>query len=289
VRVAPELRFLLAPRRRPEAGRLPVPTDGTSSAVHLLESIGIPRTEIGPVSIDDRPASRTEIPGAGQVMAVAPIRRPQRGAQQGFLLDVGLGGLARALRLLGLDAEYSNDAADRQLVARAALTGRVLLTQDRGLLRRRELPRGALVRGSGTNDQLADVLTRFAPDLCPWSRCPRCNGALAAAEKQDVAGRLEPGTRRSYQRFSTCTGCGHVYWRGAHEAALSRRIAWSHALVARARAMSPQHEEDRAQAEHEHAATSEQDQPRGGREDTVRNDARRDPLPPQRPDEHGQP
>src|SRR5216684_730519 len=94
--------------------------------------------------------------------------------------------------------------------------GGVLLTQDRGLLRRRKLWLGAYVRGARPDEQFADVLDRFAPPLAPWTGCTACNGLLAAARKADVEALLRPGTRRSYQAFSRCAGCGRVYWRGAH-------------------------------------------------------------------------
>jgi uncharacterized protein len=136
----------------------------------------------------------------------------------GFLLDVGLGALARRLRLLGLDAAWRNDADDPFLVAQAVEEDRVLLTQDRGLLMRRALPHGALVRGSDPDDQLADVLDRFTVAPAPLTRCTVCNGLLAAVPKDAVAHLLEPGTRRTVAEFSRCTRCGRVYWRGAHAA-----------------------------------------------------------------------
>jgi uncharacterized protein with PIN domain len=103
----------------------------------------------------------------------------------------------------------------------------VLLTQDRRLLMRRALPHGALVRGSDPDDQLDDGLDRFVTNLAPLTRCTACNGALVPVPKTEVAGQLEPGTRRSFDDFSRCARCGRVYWRGAH----ARRID---ALVARA-------------------------------------------------------
>jgi uncharacterized protein with PIN domain len=154
----------------------------------------------------------------------------------GFLLDVGLGGLARRLRLLGLDVAYwpetaPADADDGELVARALAEDRAVLTQDRGLLMRRALRRGALVRGAGTDAQLADVLDRFAPALAPLSRCTACGGPLAAVAKDDVADLLPAGTRRTYDEFARCRACGRVYWRGAH----ARRIeAMVTATLARA-------------------------------------------------------
>ena len=100
-----------------------------------------------------------------------------------------------------------------------------MLTQDRGLLRRRALPAGAYVRGSRVDDQLLDVLDRFDPPLVPWSRCLTCNGVLEPVRKQQVAHLLEHGTRRSYDRFSRCPACGRIYWRGAHARRLETIVA----------------------------------------------------------------
>ena len=150
-----------------------------------------------------------------------------------FLLDVHLGGLARRLRVLGLDAAYDPDAEDPVLARWAAEEERVLLTQDRGLLCRRAVRAGALVRGSGTAAQLDDVLDRFAPPLTPWTRCTSCGGLLQRVSPQEIAAQLKPGTRRSYQHFALCTDCGQVYWRGAHRAGLEQVVARAEEVVRR--------------------------------------------------------
>ncbi len=46
------------------------------------------------------------------------MARPQPVPAGGLLLDVGLGTPARRLRLLGLDAAWSDDAEDADLAAR---------------------------------------------------------------------------------------------------------------------------------------------------------------------------
>ncbi len=151
------------------------------------------------------------------------VARPQQipGAPLRFLLDVHLGTLARRLRLLGVDAAYTNeDPGDAALAAHSAKERRVLLSRDRGLLRRREIWAGAYVYSDRPEDQLDDVLRRFAPALAPWTRCTACNGALTDADKDSVQERLEGGTQRTYDVFAQCTSCGRVYWRGAHHARL---------------------------------------------------------------------
>ncbi len=222
VMVAAELRFFLRPGRR--GGPVRVALDGTSSLGHVVESLGVPLTEAGRLLVGGKPSGPGYRPGDGDVVTVEPRRRPEPLAPARFVLDVHLGTLARRLRLVGLDAAYDNDAADDALIEQANAGQRVLLTQDRGLLRRRKLWRGAYVRGARPDQQLADVLDRFAPPLAPWTRCPACNGPLSPAAKADVESLLQPGTRRTYQAFSRCADCARVYWRGAHSKHLGQII-----------------------------------------------------------------
>ncbi|AQU67142.1 Mut7-C RNAse domain-containing protein [Streptomyces niveus] len=213
--------FVPAGRR---GGRTAVTTDGSSTLGHVVESLGVPLTEAGQLLVDGSPVDRSHIPSAGESVEVRAVARPQRvpGAPLRFLLDVHLGTLARRLRLLGVDAAYeSEDIGDPALAALSAKERRVMLSRDRGLLRRREIWAGAYIYSDRTDDQLRDVLGRFAPVLAPWTRCTACNGPLGAADKDSVEGLLEQGTQRTYDVFAQCTACGRVYWRGAHHARLA--------------------------------------------------------------------
>jgi uncharacterized protein with PIN domain len=234
VRTDPALWPFLARERR--RARATVPWDGDATLGHVVQSLGIPLTEIGGLRLDGRPAAPQERPVPGAELAILPVDRPQEvpGAT-GFLLDVGLGTLARRLRVLGIDAAYRNDAADAELVRDGAAQHRIVLTQDRGLLMRRALWAGGHVRGDRPDDQLADVLDRFAPPLAPSTRCTACNGELAPVAAEDVADRLEAGTRRTYAEFARCRSCGRVYWHGAHGRALERIVGAARAVLARRR------------------------------------------------------
>jgi uncharacterized protein len=215
VAVPPPLRFLLPGRDR-SRGRRRLPLDPDATVGHLVQAAGVPLTEVGELRLDGVPTAPHARTAPGSTIEVTEAPRPEPVPPGGFLLDVGLGALARRLRLLGLDVVWSNDADDPSLVARAAAEDRVLLTQDRRLLMRRALPRGALVRGIRPDEQLADVLDRFAPEVAPLTRCTACGGVLAPVRKEDVAHLLEPGTRRSYERFVRCASCSRIYWHGAH-------------------------------------------------------------------------
>jgi uncharacterized protein with PIN domain len=232
VRVDAELQFLLAPQRR---GRpVPVPLDPTATLGHVVESLGVPLTEVGALLLDGEPVGSSRRADRAAELAVHPVRRPQTAPTEPprFLLDVHLGSLARRLRLLGLDAGYRNDTDDDELVRWAGAEQRVLLTQDRGLLRRRAVGQGAFVRGAGVEQQTRDVLDRFAPRLAPWTRCSVCGGVLRLVDRVDVEHLLQPGTRRSYAEFAQCTGCGRPYWRGAHSRRLEAAVARAQQVVA---------------------------------------------------------
>ncbi|MGW4598343.1 Mut7-C RNAse domain-containing protein [Streptomyces sp. NPDC004457] len=227
VEFAPELGLFV--QRTP---RRTVVTDGVSSVGHLVESLGVPLTEVGALVVDGREVPPSHVPQPAERLVVRPVERPQRvpGAPLRFLLDVHLGTLARRLRLLGVDTAYeSTDIGDPALAARSAAEKRVMLSRDRGLLRRRELWAGAFVYSTRPDDQLHDVLDRFAPDLSPWTRCTACNGLLRQATKDEVAAQLKDGTQRSYDVFAQCTACGRAYWKGAHhdrlEAVVERALS----------------------------------------------------------------
>lgn len=232
--VDPALQLFLPAGRRRE--RVEVAWDGTSSLGHVVESAGIPLTEVGLLEVSQAPASGTqrgvrgvvppEQPRSEDEVHVGPVPRPQRPEDWpgGFVLDIHLGALARRMRLLGLDTAWPEEAGDPALVERAGAERRVLLTQDRGLLKRRALWAGAYVRGSDPDDQLDDVLDRFRPDLAPWTRCTACNGVLVPATKAEVAHLLEPGTLGSQEEFARCPACERVYWPGAHTARLQRVV-----------------------------------------------------------------
>ena len=166
-------------------------------------------------------------------MRPAPLRVTR------FLLDVHLGRLARALRLLGLDAAWGRDLDDGELARRSAEERRILLTRDRGLLKRRAVTHGYLVRSLRPPEQLREVLRRFdlvdragrpaSAQVRPFSRCLRCNLPLedlsaAEAAEEKKTGRIPPRVGELYDRFRRCPGCRRIYWRGTHWEQLRRRL-----------------------------------------------------------------
>lgn len=224
LRFHPALRFLL-PRLSRDSGELDLRHDPNATAGHLIQSAGVPLTEVGDLVVAEVSVSRRSRLQERDRLDVGVRARPQPLAGPAlFLLDVHLGALTRRLRLLGVDAAYDKDADDEHLVEQAEREDRVLLSRDRGLLMRRALRRAAFVRGQDPDTQLADVIERFRPPLRPWNLCLVCGGTLVPVSKAEVANQLEPGTLRTQRQFSRCVTCGHVYWHGAHDAKLQQVV-----------------------------------------------------------------
>ena len=227
--------FVNAAQRVPGAT---VRCDGVSTLGHVVESLGVPLTEVGVLRVDGLPAAPGHVPRQGERIEIDAVPLPQppphADAPPRFLADIHLGTLTRRMRLLGLDTAYENpDVGDAALAARSAAEERIMLSRDRGLLHRRELFAGAYIYSHRPTEQLDEVLTRFAPKLAPWTRCTACNGVLREVSKQDVDGRLPTGTQRTYETFAECTVCGHTYWRGAHAGHLDEIVRHALELVGR--------------------------------------------------------
>jgi hypothetical protein len=140
-------------------------------------------------------------------------------AETRFIADVMLGKLATWLRLLGCNVEYFPKISDDDLVERAFRTGRVILTRDTELIRRRKVrDNHFFVRGDGFRDQLRQVAERFS--IVPFgrilTRCLRCNETLMVIDRSEVRGRVPPYVFETQRDFRTCGRCGRVYWRGTH-------------------------------------------------------------------------
>lgn len=144
-----------------------------------------------------------------------------------LLLNGMLGRLAKWLRLLGYDTAYFPDLDDHELVHLARAQGRILLTRDRELARRRGLD-CLLVEDDQLEEQLQQVVSELNLDLekeRPFSRCPVCNTPLQEIEKPSVKERVPPYIFRTKEHFSLCPDCDRIYWRGTHWARMCEEMA----------------------------------------------------------------
>jgi hypothetical protein len=151
------------------------------------------------------------------------MRSPE--VEMKFIVDGMLGRLAKWLRILGYDTTYFPDLDDDQLVRRARAEGRLLLTRDGGLARRRGL-QCLLIESDHLEEQLGQMVAELAlTGGHPFSRCPLCNMLLQKVEKPELEGRVPPHIFRTHKDFSLCPNCDRIYWPGTHWAKMREKLA----------------------------------------------------------------
>ncbi len=149
-----------------------------------------------------------------------------RAPRQRFFCDAMLGRLATWLRVFGMDVEYERDIDDEDLIGRAIKEDRLILTRDTLLVKRRILKdRAFFVHGDHFEDQLKEVVGRFGFERGRFfSRCLRCNLPLVLLPAESVKGRVPTYVFDRESHFSTCRGCGRVYWPGTHREEMEKVI-----------------------------------------------------------------
>lgn len=218
--------FLPPHRQRSEFSRY---IKDRSSIKDAIEALGVPHPEIDLILVNGESVSFEYLVQTGDRISVYPRFtqldiaevsqvRPPPLAEIGFVLDVHLGKLANYLRLLGFDALYRNDYDDDELAETSSREQRILLTQDRGLLKRSKVIYGYAVRSPDPEQQILEVLERFElhDAARPFQRCPRCNGNLHQIEKSCIQEQIPYYTRLYYDKFAQCQTCAQIYWKGAH-------------------------------------------------------------------------
>ncbi len=202
--------------------------EGNPSIKDMIEALGVPHTEIdlilaNGISVDFSCRGRD-----GDSISVYPVFesldisslicvRPDPLREPRFILDTHLGKLATYLRMLGFDTLYQNDCSDERLAHVSSQERRILLTRDRGLLKRRIVTHGYCVREVIALRQVVEILRRFDlfTSVTPFQRCLRCNRELAAIEKERIEHRLPPKVRQCYDEYRICRSCDRIYWKGS--------------------------------------------------------------------------
>ena len=235
-----ELNDFLAPDHRRRAFEARCARAATVK--HMIEALGVPHTEVELVLVNSESVGFDRLLAHGdrvsvyprfETFDVTPLLRvraaPLRVTR--FIADAHLGGLARLLRLTGFDTLYDNHCDDAEIVAIAGREGRIVLTRDRELLKRRELTHGCFIHALQPERQAAELFARLdlARSARPFSLCLQCNAPLHPIAKAEIAQRLPPDVRARHDRFSTCDRCRRVFWEGSHwkrmRAAVDRLLA----------------------------------------------------------------
>ena len=107
-------------------------------------------------------SARIDVYGFPAPEDILPSRpRLQRRRCERFVVDGHLGGLARNLRLLGLNSSYEPQAEDHRLLQIMSAEERAILTRDRRLLMHSIVTDGFCPRSHDPEMQTTEVLRRF--------------------------------------------------------------------------------------------------------------------------------
>ena len=196
---------------------------------HMIEALGVPHTEVELVLLNGESVGFERLILDGDRVAVYPkfetldispllkVRaRPMRVLR--FVADAHLGGLASLLRMSGFDTLYDNCFEDSEIAEIAAHEGRIVLTRDRELLKRRIISHGCYVHALKPALQLRELFERLdlARSARPFSRCLHCNRPLREIDAELARPRLPPRIGALYSRFLSCDACQRLYWEGSH-------------------------------------------------------------------------
>ena len=218
--------FLPRARRKVE---FTVPCARAATTKHMIEALGVPHTEVELILVNGESSGFDRLLCDGDRVAVYPkfetfdIRpllrvraEPLRTVR--FVADAHLGGLARLLRMAGFDTLYDNHIDDPTVAALSENEGRIALTRDRELLKRRGITHGCYVRALKPAEQFAEIMQRLdlAASARPFTLCLACNVPLRQVAKADVEARLPSSVRASQEEFLACDACHGVFWRGSH-------------------------------------------------------------------------
>jgi len=137
-----------------------------------------------------------------------------------FLADRMLGKLARWLRILGYDTAYLPQLSPDGVMIEGRRQGRVILTRDTRLLRRKGMPPFLFVQSDRFREQLKQVVEtlQLAPLQSPslFSRCIECNQVLEEVKKDKVHERVPEYVWRTQDDFRGCPECHRLYWGATH-------------------------------------------------------------------------
>jgi uncharacterized protein with PIN domain len=138
-----------------------------------------------------------------------------------FIVDNNVGRLAVWLRALGYDTAYIDPIADRDLVEIARREGRIILSKDTGIFRRRLITSGEVgalrVIGDDWRLQLAQVVRELGLRTEPrFTRCLECNTPLVPRTPEEARPHVPPYVHATQASFLYCPTCGRHYWQGTH-------------------------------------------------------------------------
>lgn len=132
--------------------------------------------------------------------------------------------------MMGFDSLFFTGDDDSNMVKQALADGRVVLTRDTEIVKRRVISNGrlraVLFRSEAPEQQMRQLLAEF--DLIgqarPFTLCLECNQPLVERSHEEVKDRVPAYVSATQTQYMECLSCRRIYWRGTHWDAMQRKL-----------------------------------------------------------------
>jgi len=147
-----------------------------------------------------------------------------------FIVDNNTGKPVKWLRMMGYDTLFFNDSDDSHMVATALKEGRVILTRDTQIMKRRVITSGQLkavfIKSDKPEQQMQQVIDTLDLDcqFRPFTLCLECNQPLQERSKQEIKDLVPPYVFQTQNQYMECPACHRIYWRGTHWQAMTEKL-----------------------------------------------------------------
>lgn len=209
-----------------------------ASAKDIIESLGIPHTEVGGIRFEGRKIDFSFVPAAPGTLQVHAVLAPFSVLSPSmlrpvpldcikFVADVNVLKLGRLLILLGFDVACSSSYSDDEIADIAQAQSRIVLTRDTLLLKRKKIVFARRIRSNLPYEQILEVVEFFGLQhlIVFFSRCTACNRQLVPVNKNNIIHLLEPRTKKYYFDFLQCPQCRNIFWKGSHYGAMKNTFS----------------------------------------------------------------
>lgn len=200
-----------------------------TSVKDVIESLGVPHTEIDLIIVNEKSVDFNYIINDGDDISVYPVfesfdisdvqhLRPEPLRDPKFILDIHLGRLAKYMRMLGFDTLYRFNFSEEEIISVSLNEKRAILTRSSGLLKHKKITHGYRLRNTNPKKQLKEVIERFQLSglIKELTRCLVCNSVIEKMDKSQVEDRLPDKVKEWHNKFYFCEKCNKVYWKGSH-------------------------------------------------------------------------
>ena len=132
--------------------------------------------------------------------------------------------------MMGFDSLFFSGEDDSQMVRQALAEGRVLLTRDTGIMKRRVVTGGRLkailMESEEPEQQMRQLVATIdiKTQSRPFTICLECNRLLINRKPAEVKDKVPPYVYKTQKQYMECPGCHRIYWQGTHWKAMLNKL-----------------------------------------------------------------